>query len=90
MPKLTTCHGNTDTVTELLCVDETLRAASQTYERQRLATCVSPPATISNPTSWLTCVLVCVVLQRCAQCVKDKNESSTYVDTQLRRRSYHP
>ena len=23
MPKLTTCHGNTDTVTELLCVDET-------------------------------------------------------------------
>ena len=27
---------------------------------------------------------------RCVQCVKDKNESSTYVDTQLRRRSYHP
>ena len=55
------CHGNTDTVTELLCVDETLRAASQTYERQRLATCVSPLATISNPTSWLTCGLMCVV-----------------------------
>ena len=27
---------------------------------------------------------------RCVQCVKDKNESSTYVHTQLRRDSYHP
>ena len=41
---------------------------------------MSPPATISNATPWLTCALVCVV----------RSESRTYIDTQLEAPLYHP